>query len=79
MIGVIKGVKIRDLLRLVFSQELMAVLVVVLVVDFSILSVAMLQFSRCQPEHSPMETKVVMRSAELITTALVAAAQVRLV
>jgi hypothetical protein len=79
VIGVIKGAKIPDLLRLVFSQEPMVVLVVVLVVDFSILSVAMLQLKLCLLVQFHMATRVVMRSAELTTTALAVAAQVRLV
>jgi uncharacterized membrane protein (UPF0182 family) len=61
------------------SQVLTVVLVVVLVAVFPILLVAMLQFSPCQPEQSPMETRVEMRSTELTTTALAVVAQVQLV
>jgi hypothetical protein len=78
VIGVITVAKV--LCHLVLkSQVPTVVLVVVLVADFPILLVAMLQLKLCLLAQFHMAIRAEMRSAELTTTARAVAARVQLV
>jgi hypothetical protein len=78
VIGVIMVVKV-PCHRAPKSQVLTVVLVVVLAAVFPILLVETLQFSPCQQEQSPMETRVVMLLDAVTVTQRAVVEQVRLV